>query len=81
VIPVAENGPTELDNLALLCGHHHFLKTYEGWTLTRAGTKAEGTPQLNFGAQLRFGQPGGLGIDTPEGRAEWKHRHDRARLE
>ena len=35
VIPAADSGPTELENLALLCSHHHFLKTYEGWTLTR----------------------------------------------
>jgi len=81
VIPVADNGPTELENLALLCSHHHFLKTYEGWTLTRAGTKPDNTPEWNFEAQPRFGQEPGLGIDTPEGRAEWKQRHDRARLE
>ena len=35
VIPFAEGGPTELDNLALLCHHHHYLKTYEGWVLSR----------------------------------------------
>jgi hypothetical protein len=22
-------------NLALLCHHHHYLKTYKGWTLER----------------------------------------------
>ena len=76
VIPVAENGPTALDNLALLCGHHHFLKTYEGWTLARDGTEADGSPAWSFEAQPRFGQEPDLGIDTPEGRAEWKHRHD-----
>ena len=81
VIPVADSGPTELENLALLCSHHHFLKTYEGWNLTRAGTKPDNTPEWNFEAQPRFGQEPGLGIDTPEGRAEWKQRHDRARLE
>jgi 5-methylcytosine-specific restriction endonuclease McrA len=78
VIPVADDGPTELDNLALLCGHHHFLKTYEGWTLSRAGTKADGTPEWSFEAQPPFGQEPGLGIDTPEAREEWKHRHDGA---
>ena len=35
IIPFAEGGPTTLDNLALLCHHHHFLKTFEGWTLER----------------------------------------------
>ncbi|HEY7917262.1 MAG TPA: hypothetical protein VIC86_09840, partial [Acidimicrobiales bacterium] len=67
-----------LDNLALLCGHHHFLKTYEGWTLSRAGTKADGTPEWSFEAQPPFGQEPGLGIDTPEAREEWKHPHDGA---
>jgi len=76
VIPVADDGPTEIDNLALLCSHHHFLKTYEGWTLTRVGTKADGTPEWSFEAQPPFGQEPFLGIDTPEGRAEWKHGHD-----
>jgi HNH endonuclease len=38
IIPFAEGGPTNIDNLALLCHHHHFLKTFEGWTLTRDDT-------------------------------------------
>ena len=29
----AKGNPTKLDNLALLCHHHHFLKTHRGWTL------------------------------------------------
>jgi hypothetical protein len=64
VIPVAEAGPTELDNLALLCHHHHFLKTYEGWTLTRIGTADDGSPLWEFGAQPPFGKEPGLGIDA-----------------
>lgn len=32
-IPFAQDGPTELWNLARLCRHHHQLKTYEGWEL------------------------------------------------
>jgi hypothetical protein len=73
LVPFADGGPTELDNLALLCHHHHFLKTYEGWTLTRTGTTARGAPQWSFTPQPPFGQEPGLGIDTPEGRADW-HR-------
>ncbi|MGH9079433.1 MAG: HNH endonuclease signature motif containing protein, partial [Acidimicrobiales bacterium] len=73
VVPVTENGPTELDNLALLCHHHHFLKTYGGWTLTRTGTKPDGTPEWSFVPQPSFGQEPGLGLDTPEGRQDW-HR-------
>ncbi len=74
VMPVAEGGPTELDNLALLCYDHHHLKTYEHWVLTRTGVDAEGRPTWTFDPQPDFGQEPGLGIDTDEGRAEW-HRH------
>ncbi|MGH2771532.1 MAG: HNH endonuclease, partial [Actinomycetota bacterium] len=31
--PVADQGPTALDNLALLCVHHHMLKTHHGFVL------------------------------------------------
>jgi Domain of unknown function (DUF222)/HNH endonuclease len=31
VVPVAEGGRTEIDNLWRLCSHHHALKTYRGW--------------------------------------------------
>jgi Domain of unknown function (DUF222)/HNH endonuclease len=33
VIPLADYGRTELDNLWRLCSHHHRLKTYGGWTV------------------------------------------------
>jgi hypothetical protein len=33
VIPLADHGRTELDNLWRLCSHHHRLKTYGGWTV------------------------------------------------
>ena len=42
IVPFAEGGPTTLDNLALLCHHHHFLKTYEGWVLANEGTGPNG---------------------------------------
>ena len=58
------------DNLALLCHHHHFLKTYEGWDLARAGTRPDGTPEWSFCPPVPFGQEPGLGIDTPEGRRD-----------
>lgn len=32
---VRDNGPTELDNLALLCRRHHVLVHEGGWTLLR----------------------------------------------
>ena len=63
ITPFAEGGPTELSNLALLCHHHHYLKTYEGWTLERSGTKDTGPPDWSFTPLPPFGQepdpPGG----------------------
>jgi hypothetical protein len=75
LVPFAEGGPTELDNLALLCHHHHFLKTYEHWVLARAGTAGDGTPAWSFTPPPPFGQEPDLGIDTEEGRDRW-HRRD-----
>ena len=72
--PMAEGGPTELDNLALLCHHHHFLKTFEGWTLTKTGPDDQGSPTWSFDPEPPFGQEPDLGIDTPEGRERWRQR-------
>ncbi len=72
IIPFAEGGPTTLDNLALLCHHHHFLKTYEGWILSWEGTGPGGTPRWRFEPQPPFGQEPDLGMDTPEARARRK---------
>ncbi len=33
IAPLAEGGPTRLDNLARLCPWHHSLKTHRGWHL------------------------------------------------
>ncbi|MGB7050687.1 MAG: HNH endonuclease signature motif containing protein [Acidimicrobiales bacterium] len=76
VIPFAEGGPTQLDNLALLCHHHHFLKTYEGWILTQIGTAEDGTPEWSFTPQPPFGQEPDLGIDTDEGRDRWRRQQE-----
>jgi hypothetical protein len=75
VIPFSQGGPTELDNLALLCHHHHFLKTFEGWTLSRvpSGRKGEGSI-WRFEPQPPFGQERDLGADTPEGRERWRRQ-------
>jgi 5-methylcytosine-specific restriction endonuclease McrA len=72
VVPMAEGGPTKLENLALLCHHHHFLKTFEGWTLTNTGHDDQGSPTWSFTPQAPFGQEPDLGIDTPGGRARWR---------
>jgi hypothetical protein len=76
IIPFAEGGPTALDNLARLCHHHHFLKTYEGWDLTRIGTDKDGTPQWSFTPPPAFGHEPGLGIDTDEGRESWTRQRE-----
>ena len=75
IVPFAEGGPTTLDNLALLCHHHHFLKTYEGWVLSSEGTGPKGTPRWRFEPQPAFGQEPGLGMDTDEERD--KRKRDR----
>ncbi len=33
VVPLADHGCTEIENLWRLCSHHHRLKTYGGWTV------------------------------------------------
>jgi hypothetical protein len=76
VLPVTEGGPTELANLALLCHHHHHLKSYGGWGLARTGTQPDGSPAWSFTAPVPFGQEPGLGIDTPEGRRDWHKQQE-----
>ena len=56
VVPFAQGGPTELRNLALLCHHHHYLKTYEGWTLEQTGADGGGSPTWAFTPMPPFGQ-------------------------
>ena len=64
VISRAEGGLTNLPNLALLCHHHHHLKTYDGWVLQRNGPSDQ-DPRWSFRPQPEFGQEPGLGIDKP----------------
>jgi hypothetical protein len=33
VVPFAAGGPASLENLARLCGHHHYLRTHKGFRL------------------------------------------------
>ena len=68
IVPFAEGGPTTLDNLALLCHHHHFLKTYEDWVLSRERTGPDGRLRWRFEPQPAFGQEPDLGMDTDEAR-------------
>jgi hypothetical protein len=58
VRPMEFGGPTTLDNLALLCNHHHRLKTYEGWVLERHGP-TDDDPGWSFTPQPPFGQEPG----------------------
>ena len=64
VISRADGGLTNLDNLALLCHHHHHLKTYDGWVLQRNGPSDQ-DPRWSFRPQPEFGQEPDLGIDKP----------------
>ncbi len=65
VVPFAEGGPTSLDNLARLCHHHHYLKTYEGFTLTPVDTDGAAR-SWRFEAPVPFGQEPDLGLDRPD---------------
>ncbi len=76
IVPFAEGGPTALDNLARLCHHHHFLKTYEGWDLSRIGTAKDGTPEWSFTPPPAFGHEPGLGIDSLDGRESWRRQQE-----
>ena len=62
VAPLAFGGVTTLDNLALLCTHHHRLKTYDGWVLERHGP-SDADPRWSFTPQPPFGQEPDLGLD------------------
>jgi hypothetical protein len=53
---------TTLDNLALLCRHHHRLKTYDGWVLARHGP-SDADPRWSFTPQPPFGQEPDPGPD------------------
>ena len=64
VKPLESGGDTRLDNLALLCRHHHRLKTYDGWDLARTGPTDE-DPRWCFTPQAPFGQEPDLGLDRP----------------
>jgi len=64
VKPMELGGVTTLDNLALLCRHHHRLKTYDGWVLTRHGSSDE-DPQWSFTPLPAFGQEPDIGYDRP----------------
>ena len=62
VTPMEFGGMTTLDNLALLCTHHHRLKTFDGWVLERHGP-SDADPQWSFTPQPPFGQEPDLGLD------------------
>ncbi len=42
--PFAQNPRTRLENLDRLCGHHHDLKTYDGWALVEGAGKRPMVP-------------------------------------
>ena len=64
VEPLEFGGDTRLDNLALLCRHHHRLKTYDGWDLCRTGP-SDDDPEWCFTPMPPFGQEPDLGLDRP----------------
>ena len=69
VVPYVAGGPTSLANLARLCRRHHFLKTYEGWTLTRTNPDRDEAPTWAFTPLAPFGEEPGNRDDEGEGPA------------
>jgi hypothetical protein len=77
VLPVTEGGPTTLDNLALLCHHHHFLKTFEGWTLEMVdGTNSE-HPKWRFEPLPPFGEEPTPDPDVSRAGQKWRRPRGR----
>lgn len=72
IVPVTEGGPTTLDNLALLCHHHHFLKTFEGWTLELGDASDPKNPKWRFEPLPPFGQEPDLGVDGRLAHQKWR---------
>jgi hypothetical protein len=72
IVPVTEGGPTTLDNLALLCHHHHFLKTFEGWTLELTEASDPKNPKWRFEPLPPFGQEPDLGADSRPAHQKWR---------
>ena len=73
VNPVNNLGPTELDNLALLCHFHHHLKTDQGWELIREEGPDRDHPHWRFEPAPAFGQEPDLGFDSGEAKAARRH--------
>jgi hypothetical protein len=77
IVPVTEGGPTTLDNLALLCHHHHFLKTFEGWTLELMDVSDPKHPRWRFEPLPPFGHEPDLGADGHLTHQKWRRPHGR----
>ncbi len=72
IVPVTEGGPTTLDNLALLCHHHHFLKTFEGWTLELTDVSDPKSPKWRFEPLPPFGQEPDPGVGPHLAHQTWR---------
>ena len=70
-VDFAKGGATSLDNLVLLCRHHHRLKTHQGWRLTRQEgawlflPPAHPKPQKTTSRKRRRRPPPGPAIPDP----------------
>ncbi len=89
LVPWSAGGRTEFDNLARVCHHHHALKTFEGWTLTRVNPgsappkwtfKPPPRPRMGLGARFdgqrwKHGNvPDGATTEGPAPPPEDQHR-------
>ncbi len=81
ILPMAEGGLTTIDNLALLCHHHHFLKTFEDSILTKVDHHDHHDPHhptWRFEPLPPFGQEPDLGADRDPGAAGNCSNRDRS---
>jgi len=59
-------------NLALLCHHHHFLKTFEGWTLGLTDASDPKNPKWRFEPLPPFGQEPDPGTEGRPAQQKWR---------
>jgi hypothetical protein len=66
----ADDGPSELENLALLCPAHHDMKTHGGWKLSRHDDAWQWIPPARPPDAGRIGRARRLAAAKAKGRSE-----------
>jgi hypothetical protein len=58
------NGPTDIDNIGLLCRHHHRVTHRPGWTMTPTALPSDPNTTHSNGVRFRWRTPTGRLIDS-----------------